>query len=151
MKMFSDISGLIFALNDEQRDEFSKFIEKMKADGVDKKLSQFSEFTCEQILEEIDSTTSFEKMQKEKEKAVEKSKTTIPKEKHGVHETHCCIKHGCKYGDIDCPVVLGIIKQRYLCESCSWDVQGKNQSLESITKIFLKENRKIKLNEIKNG
>ena len=23
----------------------------------------------------------------------------------GVHQTHCCVVHGCKYGDEDCPVV----------------------------------------------
>jgi len=44
--------------------------------------------------------------------------TSIPKEKWGVHRTHCCFEHGCKYGNIDCPVVLGIIKQDYPCEMC---------------------------------
>jgi hypothetical protein len=35
-----------------------------------------------------------------------------------VHETHCCEKHGCKYGDDkDCPVVLGLIKQAYGCQT----------------------------------
>ena len=42
--------------------------------------------------------------------------TKIPKEDWGVHETHCCLKHGCKYGYNDCPVELGLIKQRYACE-----------------------------------
>jgi hypothetical protein len=42
--------------------------------------------------------------------------TSIPKEKWGVHETHCCKKHGCKYGDIDCPVKLGLTVQKYECE-----------------------------------
>lgn len=42
--------------------------------------------------------------------------TSIPKEKWGVHETHCCRKHGCKYFENeDCPVVLGLIKQAYPC------------------------------------
>lgn len=35
-----------------------------------------------------------------------------------VHSTHCCILHGCKYGDEDCPVATGIVKQEYTCESC---------------------------------
>ena len=30
--------------------------------------------------------------------------------KYGVHRTHCCILHGCKYGDDDCPVVSGEIR-----------------------------------------
>ncbi len=44
---------------------------------------------------------------------------TLPKEKYGVHQTHCCSIHGCKYGDYECPVEKGIIKQDYPCESCS--------------------------------
>jgi hypothetical protein len=36
----------------------------------------------------------------------------------GVHRTHCCIKHGCKYGDEDCPVANGSIKQDHDCEYC---------------------------------
>jgi hypothetical protein len=44
--------------------------------------------------------------------------TNIPKERWGVHETHCCKRHGCKYGQSeDCPVELGLIKQLYGCET----------------------------------
>lgn len=35
-----------------------------------------------------------------------------------VHISHCCSIHGCKYGDIDCPVILGLAKQKHLCEYC---------------------------------
>jgi len=35
-----------------------------------------------------------------------------------VHAAHCCAKHGCKYGDKDCPVVIGKIKQNNPCEDC---------------------------------
>lgn len=35
-----------------------------------------------------------------------------------VHANHCCVIHGCKYGDEDCPVVLGKVKQEYKCEFC---------------------------------
>lgn len=31
------------------------------------------------------------------------------------HKSHCCITHGCKYGDDDCPVETGLIKQQYKC------------------------------------
>lgn len=34
------------------------------------------------------------------------------------HASHCCIIHGCKYMEKDCPVVLGKVKQDFLCESC---------------------------------
>ena len=43
----------------------------------------------------------------------------------GVHVTHCCKWHGCKYGDEDCPVVLGKIKQLYLCEYCDQDLENE--------------------------
>ena len=36
----------------------------------------------------------------------------------GVHATHCCKWHGCKYGDPDCPVWREEIEQEYLCEDC---------------------------------
>lgn len=36
----------------------------------------------------------------------------------GVHRTHCCKSHGCKYGEEDCPVATGLIKQDYPCENC---------------------------------
>jgi hypothetical protein len=49
-------------------------------------------------------------------------KSSIEKDKWGVHENHCCSEHGCKYGDEDCPVVLGLIKQKYPCEDCD-DIQ----------------------------
>lgn len=39
----------------------------------------------------------------------------------GVHQTHCCIMHGCKYGDEDCPVENGEIRQKYICEDCDYD------------------------------
>lgn len=40
-------------------------------------------------------------------------------DKIGVHRTHCCKIHGCKYGDPECPVENGAIKQEYPCEDCS--------------------------------
>lgn len=38
-----------------------------------------------------------------------------------VHQSHCCVVHGCKYNDEDCPVVAGKIHQLYLCETCPLD------------------------------
>ena len=45
--------------------------------------------------------------------------TTIPQERWGVHRTHCCVDHGCKYNYKDCPVELGLLKQDYPCEMCN--------------------------------
>src|SRR5471030_2357389 len=36
----------------------------------------------------------------------------------GVHTSHCCARHGCKYSNDECPVVLGTHKQAYPCEFC---------------------------------
>ncbi len=48
----------------------------------------------------------------------------VDKSKYGVHEHHCCAIHGCKYGDEDCPVVLGLTQQKYSCEDCDGDYFG---------------------------
>lgn len=54
--------------------------------------------------------------------------------KYGVHRTHCCIRHGCKYGDKDCPVVSGEIKQEYLCEWCG---EEEINSLEELAESMI--------------
>lgn len=38
--------------------------------------------------------------------------------KIGVHVAHCCARHGCKYGQRDCPVKTGQYKQDHPCEQC---------------------------------
>lgn len=40
------------------------------------------------------------------------------------HDTHCCIDHGCKYGDDDCPVENGLRKQTGPCENCGLETEG---------------------------
>jgi hypothetical protein len=64
----------------------------------------------------------------------------------GVHQTHCCAKHGCKYGEVDCPVVAGIIKQSYPCESCDNEnnkekdmYNTKTLTKDDVKRVFLKE------------
>jgi hypothetical protein len=37
------------------------------------------------------------------------------------HDTHCCIEHGCKYGQEDCPVANGVRRQQYMCETCMFE------------------------------
>ena len=63
----------------------------------------------------------------------------------GVHITHCCKWHGCKYGDPDCPVASGAVKQEYLCEWCIEELENEGyykQKLKDIEEIkqFKKEN-----------
>lgn len=40
-----------------------------------------------------------------------------------VHQQHCCVIHGCKYMDKNCPVAHGVIKQKYICEDCN-EIEG---------------------------
>jgi hypothetical protein len=55
----------------------------------------------------------------------------------GVHATHCCWLHGCKYCDSDCPVKTGEIKQAYACEDCQEDGWSETppQELKEIEKL----------------
>ena len=38
-----------------------------------------------------------------------------------VHAEHCCARpaHGCKYGESDCPVVAGVVRQNVKCTQCA--------------------------------
>jgi hypothetical protein len=56
----------------------------------------------------------------------------------GVHKSHCCKWHGCKYGDKNCPVVSGEEMQLYLCEDCYEDLREEEyhkQVLKNIEEI----------------
>lgn len=57
----------------------------------------------------------------------------------GVHTSHCCPKCGCKYGDKDCPVVLGTHKAKYECESCQYFKEDLRRSLALMTSEELSE------------
>lgn len=69
------------------------------------------------------------------------------------HETHCCIIHGCKYGENDaCPVYLAKVKQKFLCQICFDfvynEIKTTSELHKEINKKFLKRNRLYKLNQI---
>lgn len=50
----------------------------------------------------------------------------------GVHVTHCCFEHGCKYMDPDCPVATGKLNQEYPCEDCYGDMhEEKRKDIEA--------------------
>lgn len=117
LKFNSDITDLIYSLSNEQKLEFKKLIESFKLSG---ELNSVEiDFTFDDIIFKIENIIQYEDEKSKAKEAVAKGETTIPKERWGVHETHCCSDHGCKYGDIDCPVEMGLINQRYLCESCN--------------------------------
>jgi len=51
-----------------------------------------------------------------------------------VHRTHCCVIHGCKYNDKQCPVANGQVKQKYICQDCH-EISGWNSMLDVRTEI----------------
>lgn len=54
----------------------------------------------------------------------------------GVHRTHCCQEHGCKYSEDDtCPVVNGQVKQDYPCESC----EDSNEAYSNMFALYALE------------
>ena len=81
----------------------------------------------------------------------------VKKEDYGVHETHCCIIHGCKYGNHEnCPVCKGLVKQQYLCETCSdehyWNkekyIDAEQKTWDKIDKEYQRRSRELKLKRI---
>lgn len=72
-------------------------------------------------IDSIDFNIQYREKKQRSKEAAARGETTIPHDRWGVHETHCCYKHGCKYGDVDCPVKIGLAKQEYPCESCMYD------------------------------
>ena len=62
--------------------------------------------------------------------------------KTDVHTEHCCIAHGCKYGNLNCSVVTGKKEQSFLCETCCEDgikTMGELRAMmnPSIMKVFV--------------
>ena len=73
-----------------------------------------------------------------------------------VHTSHCCILHGCKYGDTDCTVTNATHKQEYLCESCVDDYIFQNklyndkETWNKISTRFVSKQRHDKLKTLLN-
>lgn len=54
----------------------------------------------------------------------------------GIHVAHCCKKHGCKYGDADCPVEHGFETQMAGCERCYYENQAREKAIILLTTTF---------------
>jgi hypothetical protein len=52
-----------------------------------------------------------------------------------VHTEHCCLRHGCKYGDDDCTVATGQKPQSYPCEECNND-NANSLNIHNVTEDF---------------
>ena len=59
-----------------------------------------------------------------------------------VHTEHCCLKHGCKYRDANCPVELGIQEQSHPCEDCSYDLARAQEITKYYFSLLSDEERK---------
>lgn len=72
----------------------------------------------------------------------------------GVHESHCCSIHGCKYGDDDCPVATGKT-HGIKCEDCFSDEERlkSDPSWSKLKAYLIEQNDKLaleKMTEIEN-
>ena len=123
----TDIFSLIQILNESQIDRLVSLIKEFKKEGL-KKPTLFG-IDIDKMLIDIDASVEYEKNKRIKREniriAMSKGETTIPKEQWGVHSTHCCVKHGCKYGYLDCPVEMKLVTQEFPCESCDWESSSR--------------------------
>jgi len=118
-----DLESLFYNLNVKQKFRFIEFLKSLKNDGMEIAYNNkyYSDVSIDSLIDEVMKRIEYDEIRKFEETAASLYQTTKSREKWGVHRTHCCSKHGCKYGDDDCPVVIELIKQDYDCESCSWD------------------------------
>jgi hypothetical protein len=49
-----------------------------------------------------------------------------------VHTEHCCVRHGCRYGDENCSIVRKQKKQSYDCEICDSVGQEREEWIERL-------------------
>lgn len=42
-------------------------------------------------------------------------------------QSHCCVRHGCKYGHDNCPVSKGRVTQDHPCERCTYELEDAGQ------------------------
>lgn len=102
--------------NESYYDIYKALIEKIK-DFKTNDIVTEQQFIDAQFL-----IKKYLKQKLHKKKFLGRSKiTSIPESDFAVHVTHCCFEHGCKYGDPECPVELGIVDQEYECEQCRDD------------------------------
>lgn len=64
----------------------------------------------------------------------------------GVHATHCCTRHGCKYGDEDCPVVTKKVKQEYPCWECNDDPEVREKEYLYVECVRCEDRMKLSKN-----
>ena len=91
------------------------------------------------VLDKIDNAEAKEILEKT-------DQTREPEERRTAHTEHCCVVHGCKYGDVDCHVYLGYRRQSYICETC--DIGGDVQLPNMPSKEELQRRRQECANKL---
>lgn len=126
----NDKNKKLFKVSEDKLKDFYSFKSKINKNGLeDLDLSDFGILDNEDLKEKLKyfnlSNYKLVKLLFLKDEEILRiinSKPRIPTEEEykqfGVHIAHCCLQHFCKYGDEDCPVSNGILKQEYPCESC---------------------------------
>ena len=62
-----------------------------------------------------------------------KAPRPLAESKKDVHTEHCCVLHGCKYGEgFNCSVVHTTKPQSYVCESCAHNGIINLESLRAV-------------------
>lgn len=69
----------------------------------------------------------------------------------GVHESHCCIVHGCKYCDHDCPVANRQTTQLYSCEDCQTALTGVQHEVKIDTALFEALENRTRVHDVRRG
>lgn len=59
----------------------------------------------------------------------------MTKESNDVHTEHCCVTHGCKYGEADCSVATGAKQQSLPCEDCADVKCGDREAVEVVAEV----------------
>lgn len=71
----------------------------------------------------------------------------LVRKKNYACQSHCCVIHGCKYNDKDCPVVSETVMQDHICEWCSHILEDADEVIDSIQKTRALQSR-IKKNAL---
>lgn len=67
----------------------------------------------------------------------------------GVHTSHCCHEHGCKYApheedEASCPVMTGALRQEFPCEYCEQDEKEKDETANAIVAWLERQHEEVK-------
>ena len=116
--MGPSFSSLVYKLHQAQQLRLVELLREFAKEGT---IESTIYENIDYFIDDIESTIDYDIKTRMALDAASLGMTTIEEENWGVHSTHCCLMHGCKYGRADCPVILELTKQVYPCEDCNED------------------------------